>query len=48
MLTTRQLVALYRVVSSMLNVEGAISVATDDLLTQKEMLDLQERLAAGK
>jgi hypothetical protein len=46
-LTARQRIALYRVVHSMLNIQGSISVTHDDLLSQNEMEDLKRRLDLG-
>jgi hypothetical protein len=43
-ISERQLMALYRVVSSMNLVGARISVAADDLLSPMEMVDLERRL----
>lgn len=43
-LTYRQTLALYRVAQSMNLVHARISTTKEDLLTEKEMEDLQERL----
>lgn len=45
MITQRQLRALHRVVRSMNYIHGRISITTDDLLAEQEMLDLEERLS---
>jgi hypothetical protein len=44
-ISERQLLALYRVVSSMNLVGARISVAADDLLSPTEMAELERRLA---
>jgi hypothetical protein len=43
-ISERQLMALYRVVSSMNLVGARISVAADDLLSPVEMVELERRL----
>jgi hypothetical protein len=43
-ISERQLMALYRVVSSMNLVGARISVTADDLLSPMEMVDLERRL----
>ena len=43
-ISERQLIALYRVVSSMNLVGARISVAADDLLSPMEMAELERRL----
>jgi hypothetical protein len=43
-ISERQLMALYRVVSSMNLVGARISVAADDLLSPMEMVELERRL----
>lgn len=44
-ISERQLIALYRVVSSMNLVGARISVAADDLLSPMEMAQLEQRLS---
>jgi phage FluMu protein gp41 len=43
-ISDRQVEALYRVVSSMNNISGRISVTHDDMLSAEEMQNLERRL----